>query len=81
VCRRVPESRRGSRHRFLRPPDTIPQEFDGEDTLLPLVRQVLNKTRQDLIALQPLPGFMDVEAELPGPDEERVAELRERLLR
>ena len=61
--------------------DEVAQEFDGEDPLVPAVRRTLDKTRQDLVALQPLLSFVDVEAELPEPDEERVAELRERLLR
>ena len=57
-----------------------PREFDGEDPLLPLVREVLDKTRQDLAELHLLLDFVDAEVELPEPDEERVAELRERLL-
>ena len=48
---------------------------------MPAVRRNLDKTRQDLVALHPLLSFEDVKAELPEPDEERVAELRERLLR
>ena len=48
---------------------------------MPAVRRILDKTRQDLIGLQPLLGFLDVEAELPEPDEERVTFLRERWLR
>ena len=59
----------------------VAQEFDGEDPLMPPVRRILDKTRQDPVALQPLLSFVDVEAELPEPDEERVAEPRERLLR
>jgi len=48
--------------------------------LLPPVRQVLDKTRQDLVELQPLLGFVDVGVELPEPDAERVAALREHWL-
>jgi hypothetical protein len=61
--------------------DEVAAEFDGEDPLLPPVREVLDKTRQDLRELHVLLDFVDAEAELPEPDEERVAELRERLLR
>jgi len=39
------------------------------------------KTHQDLVGLQPLLGFVDVEAELAEPDEEPVTFLRERWLR
>jgi len=56
-------------------------EFDGEDPLVPAVRRILDKTHQDLVELQPLLAMVDVEVDLPEPDEERVAELRERLLR
>jgi hypothetical protein len=58
----------------------VAEEF-GEDPLLPPVRQVLDKTHQDLVELQPLLGFVDVEAELPEPDEERIDFLRQRWLR
>ena len=61
--------------------DEVAQEFDGEAPLVSAVRRILDKTRQDLVALQSLLSFVDVEAELPEPDEERVAQLRERLLR
>jgi len=61
--------------------DEVAQEFDGEDPLVPAMRRILDKTRQDLVALQPLLRSVDVEAKRPEPDEERVAELRERLLR
>jgi hypothetical protein len=47
---------------------------------LPPVREVLDKTRQDLVELHPLLRFVDVEVEFPEPDEERVAFLRERWL-
>ena len=60
--------------------EEVAQEFDGEDPLVPAVRRILDKTRQDLIDLKPLLRFVDVEVELPELDEERVAQLRERLL-
>ena len=59
----------------------VAEEFDGEDPLVPAVRRILDKTRQDLVGLQPLLGFLDVEVELPEPDEERVEFLRQRWLR
>jgi len=59
----------------------VAEEFDGEDPLLPPVREVLNKTRQDLVELHPLLSFVDVEVELTEPDEERVEFLRQRWLR
>lgn len=61
--------------------EEVAAEFDGEDPLLPLVREVLDKTRQDLAELHLLLDFVDAEVELPEPDEERVAFLRERWLR
>jgi hypothetical protein len=61
--------------------EEVAAEFDGEDPLLPLVRQVLDKTRQDLVDLHLLLDFVDAEAELPEPDEERVEFLRHRWLR
>jgi hypothetical protein len=60
----------------------VAAEFDGEDPLLPTVREILDKTREDLAGLQhPLLDFVDAEAELPEPDEERVEFLRQRWLR
>ena len=59
--------------------EEVAQEFDGEDPLVPAVRRILDKTRQDLVDLQPLLGFLDVEVDLPEPDEERVTFLRERV--
>jgi hypothetical protein len=61
--------------------DEVAQEFDGEDPLLPPVREVLNKTHQDLVELHPLLSFVDVQVDLPEPDEERVEFLRQRWLR
>jgi hypothetical protein len=58
--------------------EEVAAEFDGEDPLLPLVRGVLDKTREDLVGLHPPLGFADIEAELPEPDEERVEFLRQR---
>jgi hypothetical protein len=60
--------------------EEVAEEF-GEDPLLPPVRQVLDKTRQDLTDLHLLLAFVDAEAELPEPDEERVEFLRQRWLR
>ena len=61
--------------------EEVAEEF-GEDPLLPPVRNFLDKTREDLVGLQhPLLDAVDVEAELPEPDEERVTFLRERWLR
>jgi hypothetical protein len=61
--------------------EEVAEEF-GEDPLLPPVREVLDKTREDLVGLQhPLLDAVDVEAELPEPDEERVEVLRQRWLR
>ncbi len=59
----------------------VAEEFDGEDPLLPPVREVLDKTHQDLVELHPLLDFVDVEAELPEPDEERVEQFRHHWLR
>jgi hypothetical protein len=59
----------------------VAEEFNGEDPLLPPVREVLDKTHQDLVELHPLLSFVDVEVELPEPDEERVEFLRQRWLR
>jgi hypothetical protein len=61
--------------------DEVAEEFDGEDPLLPQVREVLDKTRQGLLELHPLLGFVDVDADLPEPDEERLEFLRQRWLR
>jgi hypothetical protein len=61
--------------------EEVAAEFDGEDPLLPPVREVLDKTRQDLAELHVLLDFVDAEAELPEPDEERVDFLKERWLR
>ena len=61
--------------------EEVAAEFDGEDLLLPPVREVLDKTRQDLAELHILLDFVDAEAELPEPDEERVDFLRQRWLR
>jgi hypothetical protein len=62
--------------------EEVAEEFGGEDPLLPLVREILDKTREDLAGLQhPLLDAVDVEAELAEPDEERVTFLRERWLR
>ena len=60
--------------------EEVAEEF-GEDPLLPPVREVLDKTRQDLAELHILLDFVDAEAELPEPDEERVDFLRQRWLR
>ena len=61
--------------------EEVAEEF-GEDPLLPPVREVLAKTREDLVGLQhPLLDAVDVEVELPEPDEERVEFLRQRWLR
>jgi hypothetical protein len=60
--------------------EEVAAEFDGEDPLVPPVREVLDKTRRDLADLHLLLDFVDAEAELAEPDEERVEELRERLL-
>jgi hypothetical protein len=57
----------------------VAEEF-GEDPLLPPVREVLDKTRRDLADLHLLLDFVDAEAELPEPEEERVTFLRERWL-
>jgi hypothetical protein len=68
----------------LRAAETVLEEvaeaFDGEDPLLPQVREVLDKTRRNLVELHPLLSFVDVEVELPEPDEERVEFLRQRWL-
>ena len=61
--------------------DEVAQEFDGEDPLLPPVREVLDKTRQDLVDLHSSLPHVDAEVDLPEPDEERVAFLRQRWLR
>jgi hypothetical protein len=61
--------------------EEVAAEFDGEDPLLPPVRQVLDKTRQDLAELHLLLDFVDAKVELPEPDEERVEFLRQRWLR
>jgi hypothetical protein len=68
----------------LRAAETVLEEvaeaFNGEDPLLPQVREVLDKTRRDLVELHPLLDFVDVEVELPELDEERVEFLRRRWL-
>ncbi len=61
--------------------DEVAEEFDGEDPLLPPVREVLGKTRQDLTELHSSLQYVDAEVDLPEPHEERVAWLRQRLLR
>lgn len=61
--------------------DEVAEEFDGEDPLLPPVRQVLDKTRNDLVELHALLRFVDADCDLPEPDEERVEFLRQRWLR
>jgi len=61
--------------------DEVAAEFDGEDPLLPPVREVLDKTRSDLAELHLLLDFVDAEAELPEPDMQRVEFLRQRWLR
>jgi hypothetical protein len=60
--------------------DEVAQEL-GEDPLLPPVRQVLDKTRNDLVELHALLRFVDADCDLPEPDEERVEFLRQRWLR
>ena len=60
--------------------EEVAEAFDGEDPLLPPVREVLDKTRRDLVELHPLLDFVDVEAKLPEP-EERVEQLRQHWLR
>ena len=57
--------------------EEVAEEF-GEDPLVPAVRRVLDKTRRELVELHLLLDFVDAQAELPEPDEERVAFLRER---
>jgi hypothetical protein len=59
----------------------VAQEFDGEDPLVPPVRSILDQAHQELADM---PQFLDaihVEVELPELDEERVAQLSERLFR
>jgi hypothetical protein len=60
--------------------DEVAEEL-GEDPLLPPVRQVLDKTRNDLVELHALLRFVDADCDLPEPDEERVEFLRQRWLR
>ncbi|MGD0015061.1 MAG: hypothetical protein ABSD56_11665 [Bryobacteraceae bacterium] len=60
--------------------DEVAEEL-GEDPLLPPVRQVLDKTHQDLVELHALLRFVDADCDLPEPDEERVEFLRQRWLR
>jgi len=60
--------------------DEVAEEL-GEDSLLPPVRQVLDKTRNDLVELHALLRFVDADCDLPEPDEERVEFLRQRWLR
>ena len=46
--------------------EEVAAEFNGEDPLLPLVRGVLDKTREDLVGLQhPLLDAVDVDTDLP----------------
>ncbi len=61
--------------------EEVAVEFDGEDPLLPPVRNVLDKAHQELAELPAFLGAIHVEVELPEPDEERVDVLRQRLLR
>jgi hypothetical protein len=61
--------------------DEVAQEFDGEDPLLPPVREVLDKTRQDLVDLHSSLSHVDAEVDLPEPDEERIEHLRQHWLR
>ena len=61
--------------------EEVTQEFNGEDPLVPAVREVLDKTHQDLADLPSFLAALDVEVELPEPDEERVDAFRQRLLR
>ena len=49
--------------------------------LIPPVRNVLDNAHQELAELPTLLDAVHVQVDLPEPDEERVAELRERLLR
>jgi len=60
--------------------EEVTEEFGGEDPLIPPVRRVLDQTHQELAELPTLLDAVHVEVELPEPDEERVAELRERWL-
>jgi hypothetical protein len=60
--------------------DEVAEEFNGEDPLLPHVRGVLEEAHQGLLELHPLLHFVDVEADLPEPDEKRVEFLRQRWL-
>jgi hypothetical protein len=60
--------------------EEVAAEFNGEDPLLPPVRNVLDKAHQELAELPTLLDAVHVEGELPEHDEERVAQLRERLL-
>ena len=60
--------------------EEVAQEFNGEDPLLPPVRSVLDKAHQELAELPILLDAVHVEVDLPEPDEDRVAQLRERLL-
>jgi hypothetical protein len=60
--------------------DEVAEEL-GEDSLLPPVRQVLDKTRNDLVELHALLRLVDADCDLPEPDEERVEFLRQRWLR
>ena len=61
--------------------EEVAAEFDGEDPLLPPVREVLDKTRQELVEFHSSLDFVDVEVDVPEPDEERVEWLRQRWLR
>jgi hypothetical protein len=59
--------------------EEVAQEF-GEDPLIPAVRNVLDKAHQELAEMPQFLDALHVGVELPEPDEEQVAQLRERLL-
>jgi hypothetical protein len=61
--------------------DEVAAEFDGEAPLLPPVRELLDKTHQDLVELHSSLPHVDAEVDLPELDEERVEWLRQRWLR
>jgi hypothetical protein len=60
--------------------EEVAQEFNGEDPLIPAVRNVLDKAHQGLGDLPAFLAAIHAEVELPEPDQERVAQPRERLL-
>ena len=60
--------------------EEVAKEFNGEDPLLPPVRSVLDLAHKELAELPQFLDMLDAEVELTEPDEERVAQLRERLL-